>query len=209
MSFIELLNKGGPIMYVLLVLSIVSFAIIFLKFTQFGLLRIHRKSYFDKACELVENCDCAKALEGLKDNKGTAAEITKLTILKCSEGKIKKEKIQSEISKIGTEHIFELESWLRTLSLIANLSPTIGLLGTVTGMIKAFMSIESATSVTPAILAGGIWEALITTAFGLIVAIPSFAAYSYFESRVEKFRINLNHTLEKIIISYEGKSCGN
>jgi biopolymer transport protein ExbB len=76
------------------------------------------------------------------------------------------------LSIIGTRQVREIEKGLSWLGLIATIAPLLGLTGTVTGMIKAFMVIASSSSVSPSMLAGGIWEALITTAAGLLVAIP-------------------------------------
>ncbi|MFP6717413.1 MAG: MotA/TolQ/ExbB proton channel family protein, partial [Alphaproteobacteria bacterium] len=82
----------------------------------------------------------------------------------------------------------------------ANLSPLLGLLGTVLGMIKAFARLESAgTKVDPAILAGGIWEALLTTAFGLSVAIPALAAFYILEGQVENVRAQMKDATIRVL----------
>ena len=97
--------------------------------------------------------------------------------------------IETEVGRVGTREIKNLERYLRGLEVIANLSPLLGLLGTVLGMIKAFARLETAgTNVDPAILAGGIWEALLTTAFGLSVAIPTLAAFYLLEGKVASCR---------------------
>ena len=84
--------------------------------------------------------------------------------------------------------------------MIANLSPLLGLLGTVLGMIKAFSKLESAgTKVDPTILAGGIWDALLTTAFGLSVAIPALAAFYLLEGKVENSRSLMKDSATRVI----------
>ena len=87
-----------------------------------------------------------------------------------------------------SKSIKELEKHIDILGIIAHTTPLLGLLGTVTGMIRAFMVIEGASGrVNPQLLAGGIWEALLTTAFGLMIAIPSFIAYHLFNNRLDKY----------------------
>jgi len=92
---------------------------------------------------------------------------------------------EKELSIIGTRKIREIEKGLSWLGLIATITPLLGLTGTVTGMIKAFMVIASSTSINPSMLAGGIWEALITTAAGLLVAIPIHIGHHYLEKQAD------------------------
>ncbi len=98
------------------------------------------------------------------------------------------ERMEDVVNFEGNRAIESLERRLRGLAVIAQGAPLLGLLGTVTGMINAFMSIEqSAGQVNVSSLAGGIWEALLTTAFGLIVAIPALFAYHFFETKVDRY----------------------
>jgi len=93
-----------------------------------------------------------------------------------------------------------MEKYLRILSVIAQSTPLMGLLGTVTGMIQAFMKVEEAggrAGITA--LAGGIWEALLTTAFGLCVAIPSMIIYHYFEGRVDDYEKKIHRYVHDVI----------
>ena len=92
---------------------------------------------------------------------------------------------EKELSVIGTRQVMELEKGLSWLGLIATIAPLLCLTGTVTGMIKAFMVIASSSSVNPSMLAGGIWEALITTAAGLFVAIPVHIGHHYLEKQAD------------------------
>ncbi|HEC49618.1 MAG TPA: MotA/TolQ/ExbB proton channel family protein, partial [Candidatus Desulfofervidus auxilii] len=100
----------------------------------------------------------------------------------------------------GQKELKKLESYLPTLATIANISPLLGLLGTVTGMIKAFMVVEKmGNKVNAGFLAGGIWEAMITTAFGLTVAIPTLMFYSYFTNWVNNYMAELEDCLNSIL----------
>lgn len=90
------------------------------------------------------------------------------------------------LAVIGTRQIKEMEKGLSWLGLIAAITPLLGLTGTVTGMIKAFIVIADSTSVNPSMLAGGIWEALITTAVGLLVAIPIHIGHHYLDRQADE-----------------------
>ncbi len=93
---------------------------------------------------------------------------------------------ESELSIVATKQIRKIEAGLSWLGLISTIAPLLGLTGTVTGMIKAFMVIASSTTVNPSMLAEGIWEALITTAAGLLIAIPIHIGHHYLEKRADE-----------------------
>ncbi|HQJ47254.1 MAG TPA: MotA/TolQ/ExbB proton channel family protein, partial [Ignavibacteriaceae bacterium] len=97
------------------------------------------------------------------------------------------DRVKDAIENAGSQEISKLEKGLSVLASVAGIAPLLGFLGTVTGMIQAFMTIEElAGAANPSDLAGGIWEALITTAFGLIIGIPALALYNYFLGAVKK-----------------------
>jgi biopolymer transport protein ExbB len=93
---------------------------------------------------------------------------------------------EKELSVVGTRQVREMEKGLSWLGLIATIAPLLGLTGTVTGMLKAFMVIAESTSVNPSMLAAGIWEALITTVAGLFVAIPVHVGHHYLERQADE-----------------------
>ena len=192
---VELFFKGGPVMFILLFLSVISLTIIFAKLIQFFGSNLKRLNIFDPIYEYIKNKEFKKSKEELNKISHPIARI----ILSALENKSSSiEDKENEITRIGEQEIRKLEFLLRPLEVIANLSPLLGLLGTVIGMIKAFSKLESAGSkVDPAILAGGIWEALLTTAFGLIVAIPALAAFYWLEGIVEKTREDMRHAAIK------------
>jgi biopolymer transport protein ExbB len=108
---------------------------------------------------------------------------------------VMKEAIEEE----GRQVVHELERYLNTLGTIAAITPLLGLLGTVIGMIKVFTAITSAGVGNPAVLAGGISEALITTAAGLSVAIPALAFHRYLSGRVDKLVIGMEEQALKMV----------
>jgi biopolymer transport protein ExbB len=107
--------------------------------------------------------------------------------------------LQDELSRQANNLIHQLRSFLRPLEVIASLSPLLGLMGTVLGMIVAFQQMEAAGSqVDPSVLSGGIWQALLTTAAGLAVAIPTAAAYSWLDRKVERISHQLNDVVTQV-----------
>jgi len=160
---VDLFLKGGFLMYPILLGSILGVAILIDKFIQYS--KILRELDIPLGDILEKEAKpriLVPILKGLNNN--------------CDE---------QEVSVIGTKQIRRIEKGLSWLALIASIEPLLGLTGTVTGMIKAFMVIEKSTSVNPSMLAGGIWEALITTAAGLLVAIPIHLGHHYLENRAD------------------------
>ncbi|MCX7769917.1 MAG: MotA/TolQ/ExbB proton channel family protein [Proteobacteria bacterium] len=158
----EYFIKGGFLMYPIAVCSFFGLAIIINKFLEY------RKLY-----QILE-----QPLEEIIKNK---PDIIKPIIKAIYDGLSEK-----EISIIGTKQVRLMERGLSWLALISTIAPLLGLTGTVTGMIKAFMVISQNNSVNPSMLAGGIWEALITTAFGLLVAIPIHVGHHYLEKQLDE-----------------------
>ena len=108
-------------------------------------------------------------------------------------------KVREEVARYGEEVLSILRSWLRPLEVIASLAPLLGLFGTVLGMIEAFQQLEAAgNQVNPAILSGGIWQALLTTAVGLAVAIPVVAVLSLLERQVERTAHEIDNTVTQV-----------
>lgn len=162
----DTLGRGGPVVAVLVVLSVVVLAIFLRKAIQFSRLRV----WFGNAADSVP---VANVIRTGRDILRMAPEREDL----CRE----------DMERAARQEIDRLESGLGIMAAIAVLSPLLGLLGTVMGMIEAFQRLEGAGSrVDPAVLSGGIWEALLTTAAGLIVAIPATALHAWMKSVVKK-----------------------
>ena len=197
---IGLLDKGGPVMLVLLALSVAALTIILVKIYQFSRSRLLRTEFIDQAVLLLHNDGPDTALLALAESSHPVARVMETTFRASTSTSLSVEDRDTEISRVGSAEIRNLESYLRGLEVIANLSPLLGLLGTVLGMIKAFARLESAgTKVDPAILAGGIWEALLTTAFGLSVAIPALAAFYILEGQVENVRAQMKDASIRVL----------
>ena len=190
-DLLELVLKGGPVMIILLVMSITTLAIVILKLYQFYKSGIYSNNKFNTVFTLVREKKILEAQEFL--NK-IAHPSSKIILSIINNKHMSNEDRESEVSIIGEKQIRNLDFLLKPLEVIANIAPLLGLLGTVIGMITAFTKLETAGSkVDPSILAGGIWEALLTTAFGLIVAIPALGAFYWLDGKVDKAREEMRH----------------
>ncbi len=190
MNATSVLAQGGPVMYVLLALSVLATAIVLLKLYEFSRCQLRRSQpLIEEAVRLIEDGDYGSARDCLHDCPNPVARVAEAALAALLDERMDASVVDAEIGRVGSREIRGLESWLRGLSSIAHLSPLLGLLGTVFGMIAAFMQIQEAGSqVDPSLLSGGIWEALLTTAFGLTVAIPAMAAFYFLEGEVDRVR---------------------
>ena len=166
----NLLLTGGPVVWILGVFSIVSLAVVLLKIWQFwGQLKLSDRSAEDAVHRLQEHHvnEALLLVKGAKNPRSSAIRDTleTLNITGLSEAQQREEAFRRARGRV-----LELGSQLRILEVIATLAPLLGLLGTVLGMIEAFKAMEAAgEQVGPAVLSGGIWQALLTTAVGLAV----------------------------------------
>lgn len=200
MSIVDLFQQGGPVMWVLLAMSVLAVTIILLKLFQFFRSGLRRLDFVDPALTALQHNNHLDALAALKKQRSPVAHVMESAIRCGADPTMTTKDVEAEVSRIGSAQIRNLESWLRGLSSIAHLSPLLGLLGTVTGMIAAFMNLEAAGSqVDPSILSGGIWEALLTTAFGLTVAIPAMAAFYYLEGEVDHVRASMKDVSIRVL----------
>ena len=202
-DLIALILKGGPVMILLLGLSIISLTIIIIKIIQFYKSDLHNIKKIDVAIEMIEKNKLSNAKNLLNTIYHPASKIILVTI---DSQKLSDTDKENKISIEAEKELRSLEFLLKPLEVISNIAPLLGLLGTVIGMITAFSKLEeSGSRVDPAILAGGIWEALLTTAFGLIVAIPALAAFYWLDGRVDNVREDMRHLIIKTNILLKNK----
>ncbi len=186
-SVLELIIKTGPIgmaiVGILLVLSIIAVAIFLERwFTIKKASRIDQNFINNiRASVAAGNIEGAKAL--CQTNNTPVARMVEKGLMRI--GKPLRD-IDAAIENVGNLEIFKLEKNLSTLASIAGAAPMIGFFGTVTGMIIAFYTMATEQNVTPDVLADGIYQALITTAFGLLVGIFAFIGYNLLVANVEK-----------------------
>lgn len=179
---LSILIKGGWLMVPILICSIIALTLIINRSYILYRTRRDTERILPKLKDMLKDGRTVEVLSTCERNPSPLTHILKAGILKADRG-IEELKAAMEGASAGV--ILDLERYLSGLATIAHVSPLLGLLGTVTGMIKAFMKVEQlAGKVDASVLAGGIWEALITTAAGLTVAIPTIVAYNYLVNRV-------------------------
>ncbi len=185
-----LLQDGGPILAILLVVSILAATLIALKLLQLVRLRVGARGFIDPAFEDWRAGRVGEALRRLDATANPIAPVLAVAMRGLGRaGAVATKRLREEVLREAAAQQQRLGRHLRGLDAIATLAPLLGLLGTVLGMIEAFRELEAAGGrADPARLAGGIWEALLTTAAGLAIAIPSAAAGHWLESIVEQVR---------------------
>lgn len=195
-----LIDKGGPIVSLLLILSVISAAVILLKIFQFWSAGLSKKAFVDPAVERIEAGDLEGSLKVINKNRTPLARAMAAGVRAKIRGDLRDEDVASEIARVGAVELGSLQSYFRWLEIIGNVSPLLGLLGTVIGMIQAFQKLEQGGSkVDPALLSGGIWTALLTTAVGLVVALPAITALNLFEGKVDQVRLAMRDASARVI----------
>lgn len=187
-----LLEKGGIIIYPLLLSSVVSLTVILERFYHFlRTPKFIKDSMMRKIKNRMQTGDVKQAASICEKNGGPVGKVLKRGILNLNKDP---ENVMKLMEEVKWEEFPKLEKRLGLLNFIGKISPTLGLLGTVTGMIKTFHVLSMNGQAQQ--LAGGISEALITTAVGLIISIPTLGAYHYFTAKIQSM---VNHTEKRIM----------
>lgn len=196
---IETLRLGGPVVAVLLVMSVIALAVVIAKLVQFRALRLGDLTPVHRALAAYREGDVRRALGALEGRRNPVAQTVADAIQAERRSAADRTLLREETARRAGAHMETLRSHLRVLEVIATLSPLLGLFGTVLGMIDAFQQMEAAGShVDPAVLSGGIWEALMTTAVGLAVAIPATAASNWLDRRIERVAHAMEDTVTQV-----------
>ena len=181
--------KGGVLVCPIILCSVVALAIFVERIIAFARIRIRGYGLVKEVAQHVRNGKSAKALELARESESPMGRVLADAIEVADQNS---ETLETVIINSTGKEIRELSRYLQALATIGNIAPLLGLLGTVVGMIKAFMVIQQmGGKVNAAVLAGGIWEAMLTTALGLSVALPAMVAHSYLVSRVDEYEAQL------------------
>ena len=181
--------KGGVLVCPIILCSVVALAIFVERIISFARVRIRGDGLVREVAQHVRNGNSAKALELAIESNSPMGRVLVEAIEVAEQDH---ETLETVIINSTGREVRELSRYLQALATIANIAPLLGLLGTVVGMMKAFMVIQQmGGKVNAAVLAGGIWEAMMTTALGLSVALPAIVAHSYLMSRVDNYETQL------------------
>jgi len=202
-STMAFIVKGGVLMIPIGLCSILVVAIVLERMYRFHRARSYSEDLVPKLRDLIAADKFEEAIGLCQKSRGVVARIFEEVIQNRHRSM---EDIETRISVLGSWYLRDLSRYLRGLEVIGNITPLMGLLGTVFGMVKAFMKVaELSEKVNPGVLAGGIWEALLTTAAGLIVSIPALLAYHYFEGRVDEYAFRMQNYSMDLLQTLKGQ----
>ncbi|SLN64728.1 colicin uptake protein TolQ [Falsiruegeria litorea R37] len=196
----ELLALGGPVVGIMIVMSIITLAVTLYKLWQFSACGVGRHKVLSDALVFWEMGDWQSARARLGQSRSYLAPLVDVAMQTPDTADL-----DVRLDAEAGLALARLERGFRLLDTIAQLAPLLGLFGTVLGMIEAFQSLQTAgSSVDPSILAGGIWVALITTAVGLAVAMPTSMVLAWLESRTARERVFADKALRAVLVPTPG-----
>lgn len=196
----QLMVQGGPLMWPILLCSMTGLALFVQKLFYFSSISTNVPEIKTRVFELIARNKLKDAMILCEQNSSPVAKIMKAGIVKYGASR---DEIKEAIQDVSLFEIPKLEKHAHVLSTIAHIAPLLGLLGTMVGMAASFHAIQlrsaSMNPVTSSDVAGGIWQALLTTIFGLFVAIPALLAFNYCVSRVNSFVIEMERAATEIV----------
>jgi biopolymer transport protein ExbB len=200
----EFMRKGGIFMYPILLCSIVGLAIFIQKIWTLRVKRIIPEVFLNSLNGFLSQ---GKLGEAIVLSRTNGSSIARIALAALENSNKSKEELKEEIEAAGRREAQELGRYIEGLGAISNASTLLGLLGTISGMITIFKVISVQPIVNPPSLAGGISEALYTTAFGLLVAIPAYIAYKYTSGKVDGFISDMEEEgrriMEEVLLANE------
>ena len=197
MNLLSVLLKGGWLIIPIILSSVIAVAIIIDRAIILRKSRMNVPAFLVKIRGILKKRDIQAAIHYCNEEKSPAANIIKKGLRKY---KLGRDRVKEVIESAGKQEISKLEKGLSILATISGVAPLLGFLGTVTGMISAFMKIEDLQgAANPSDLAGGIWEALLTTAMGLAVGILAYGFYNYLVSAISKLVLDMEVITNDVI----------
>lgn len=196
---LSLFNDGGFMMYPLVLCSLIALGVIIAKSWTLRVAHSSTKRVLAEVEGAASEGRIADAAELAAARPGPAAAILVAGLRRILSGDAGEKELASAIRTTGTIELGFLERGLVILATVANVAPLMGFLGTVIGMIIAFASIEAAGDVDPTLVAGGIKVALLTTATGLLIAIPVNIAYNFFVTRIDTLILDMEQGARKVL----------
>jgi biopolymer transport protein ExbB len=196
----EIIKAGGPVMWPIIVCSIGAAAIILERLWSLQEKRVIPRELTDKVWKLVETRTLSDRHITALEHNSPLGRVLAAGLANRDQGR---EIMKEDIEDTGRHVVHELERFLNTLGTIAAITPLLGLLGTVVGMISAFEAITSQGVGDARVLSGGIGQALITTAAGLMVAIPALIGYRYLRGRVDALVVEMEKEAIRLVQAFD------
>ena len=196
---LSLFSDGGFMMYPLVLCSLIALGVIIAKSWTLYVAHASTQAVLAEVEEAASAGRLDEAAEFAASHPGPAAAILVAGLRRITEGEAGESELASAIRTTGTIELGFLERGLVILATVANVAPLMGFLGTVIGMILAFAAIEAAGDVDPTLVAGGIKVALLTTATGLLIAIPVNIGYNFFVTRIDTLILDMEQGAQKVL----------
>lgn len=188
--------KGGICMHPLLLCAVIGLVLIIERLWTLSRARVNTRKLMIEVTQALRTEGPEAALERCQRTRGPIAAIMHAGLLRAHRGS---EAVEKAITSAGAIEMAHLERGLLALASVSNVAPLLGFLGTVTGMIAAFAAIAAAEQVSAKLVAKGIEEALITTAAGLMIAVPVSAFYSYFVLQIDRFVLEMEEASADLV----------
>ncbi len=202
----DVIVRGGIMMVPILLGSVLALTIVIERLWTLQRSRIIPADFLRRMQGMVAEGRTAEALSACRENDSSLARVLASGLQAAG---LERSRIQEELQSAGRREASLLLRWVGALGAIAALEPMMGLLGTVLGLIQAFREVEKLKVVgNPSVVAAGVWQALITTAAGLMIAIPAYAMYRYFRSRVMGLVLSMEGGANDLLRSLERAGSG-
>ncbi len=198
---LELVQSGGWLMAPILLCSIVALAICIERAWALRAIRVAPDGLVGEACRRAQDGAGAASQDGFANFGGgqPLARILAAGLAQRDAGQRRRERMKEAMEEAAGPVLHEMERYLTALGTIASISPLLGLLGTVIGMIEVFALLVGEGAGNAAVLAGGISKALVTTAAGLAAAIPALILHRYFLRRVDELAVTMEHQASRLV----------
>jgi biopolymer transport protein ExbB len=192
----DLMLKGGPLMWLILFNGLLAIAIFLERWLHFHRAQIHTPDFVSGIRNALQRGNYTEAVATCEETAGPVAQVVKTAILHRES---ERDEIREAVEETARTEVALLERRLVVLATVAQVTPLVGFLGTVMGMIQMFRVIQEAQLPSPGQLAGGVWTALLTTAAGLVVAVPAYVAYNFLTSRVQHLVIEMEKAATEVV----------
>jgi biopolymer transport protein ExbB len=191
-----IMTRGGPLMWLIVFFGAVALVVFLERWFHYHRAQIHAADFVGGILNSLRRGNVKECVATCEETPGPVAQVVKAAVVTHDRSR---EEIREAIQDAARSEVARMERNLTILATIAQVTPLIGFLGTVTGMIRIFMVMERTQLATPGQLAGGVWEALLTTAGGLVVAIPSYVAYNYLVGRVHGLVLDMERAANEVL----------
>lgn len=202
---IDTLMRGGFMMIPILAGSVLALTIIIERLWTLQRSKVAPPPFLKRMDTMLTDGQCSEAISACRENNTNVARILAAGL---QESHRPRAEIVEALELTGRQETASLSRWVGALGAIAALEPLMGLLGTVLGLIESFKDVEKSEVMgNPSVVASGVWQALITTAAGLIIAIPTYAMYRYFRSRVSDMMLDMETSSFKLVQQLSADQC--